>query len=198
MDRLSKQRRSWNMGRIRNRDTRPERIVRSALHRMGFRFRLKSQRLPGSPDIVLTRHGMAVFVHGCFWHRHPRCTYTYMPKSNRAFWLKKFAQNQRRDRAVRHRLRRMGWRALTIWECETHGVSALAKRLRRLLPRGRKPRFPVVLTPLRHHGSDRTHSAALRGCHSLPSNKGPRSRRADLARRRADGPIRPPCRPRPA
>ena len=196
MDQLSKRRRSWNMSRIRNRDTRPERIVRSALHRMGFRFRLKPQRLPGSPDIVLTRNRTAVFVHGCFWHRHPRCPCAYTPKSNCAFWLRKFAQNQRRDRAVRCRLRRMGWRVVTVWECETRRVSALAERLRRLLPRGEKLRFPDVLRPSRYRGSDRTHSAALRGCHSLPSNKGPKSRRAGLAHRRADGPIRPPCRPR--
>lgn len=130
VDRISAEHRSWNMSRIRSRDTRPERCVRSLLHRMGFRFRLGDEALPGRPDIVLPKYRTAVFVHGCFWHRHRRCRYSYTPKSRVKFWQAKFDANIRRDRQVRKRLAAIGWRVIVVWECEIRDESALASRLR--------------------------------------------------------------------
>ncbi len=133
MDRLSRERRSWNMSRIRNRDTKPERITRAVLHALGFRFRLKPQLLPGKPDIVLTRHKTVVMVHGCFWHRHKNCRFAYSPKTNRDFWGKKFAGNVARDLAVRRCLRQDGWRVIVVWACETVHPIGLSRRLQRKL-----------------------------------------------------------------
>lgn len=132
MDRISKEHRSWNMSRIRSRDTTPEIAVRSALHRLGYRFRLSHAGLPGRPDVVLKRYRTVVFVHGCFWHRHARCRFAYTPKTRVAFWLKKFADNARRDRKVRASLKARGWRAITIWECQTTDRERLVARLRRV------------------------------------------------------------------
>lgn len=117
------------MSRIRARDTKPELIVRSVLHRLGFRFRLSPRKLPGSPDVVLTRHRIAVFVHGCFWHRHRGCRFAYTPKSNVAFWQKKFADNVARDRRSHAQLRKMGWRTVTVWECQCRKPEWLKVRL---------------------------------------------------------------------
>lgn len=122
------------MSGIRGKDTRPELLVRRALHRAGLRFRLASGRtLPGRPDIVLPRHRAAIFVHGCFWHRHPGCAFAYTPKSNRRFWLRKFAENVERDERNLRALRRLGWRTFVVWECSlTDGrLAALAKRVAR-------------------------------------------------------------------
>jgi len=135
MDRISKEHRSWNMSRIRSRDTTPELAVRSALHRLGYRFRLSDAGLPGRPDVVLKRYRTVVFVHGCFWHRHARCRFAYTPKTRVAFWLKKFADNARRDRQVRASLKALGWRTITIWECQTTDRQRLAARLRRVASR---------------------------------------------------------------
>ena len=118
MDRLTRKHRSWNMSRIRGKDTTPELVVRSALHRMGFRFRLHKKDLPGRPDIVLSRYRTAVFVHGCFWHRHPGCTKAYTPKSRIHFWQSKFDQNVKRDVAVKDQLERLGWNVVVVWECQ--------------------------------------------------------------------------------
>jgi DNA mismatch endonuclease, patch repair protein len=117
-DQITKARRSWNMSRIRGADTAPELEVRSLLHRHGFRFRLHRRDLPGKPDIVLPKYQTAIFVHGCFWHRHSRCRFAYTPKSNRRFWSDKFAANIRRDRRTKAALRRLGWSVVTIWECQ--------------------------------------------------------------------------------
>lgn len=117
------------MSRIRGRDTKPEIVVRSVLHRLGFRFRLAPLKLPGRPDVVLTRHRTAVFVHGCFWHRHPRCRFAYTPKSNVAFWLKKFDENVSRDRRVRTKLKQLGWQHVTVWECQCRDRGRLAEIL---------------------------------------------------------------------
>ena len=118
-DTLSREHRSWNMSRIRGRDTAPERIVRSVLHRLGFRFRLQGAKLPGRPDIVLPKHKTVVVVHGCFWHRHRRCRFAYTPKSNVVFWTRKFEENVERDRRTKRQLRALGWSVVTVWECET-------------------------------------------------------------------------------
>ncbi len=133
MDRISKQRRSWNMSRIRGKDTKPELLVRSLLHRMGYRFRLHRRDLPGCPDIVLPKHRTVILVHGCFWHRHPRCKYAYTPKSNVRHWKKRFAENVERDRRTRRKLRRLGWQVIVLWECQTADSERLSRRLRTLL-----------------------------------------------------------------
>jgi len=133
MDTLSKEKRSWNMSRIRGRDTTPERLVRSIVHRLGYRFRLHARELPGHPDIVLPRLKTVLLVHGCFWHRHSRCRFAYMPKTRKAFWKSKFADNQARDVAVRRRLRKLGWKIITVWECQTTNEQSLALKLKRML-----------------------------------------------------------------
>lgn len=129
MDRLTTERRSWNMSRIRGKDTRPELVVRSVLHSLGFRFRLHRKDLPGNPDIVLPRHSVVVLVHGCFWHRHRGCRFAYTPKSNLAFWTEKFKQNVARDAHNTSDLRRLGWRVVLVWECQTGDRAALAQLL---------------------------------------------------------------------
>ena len=117
-DRLSKEKRGWNMSRIRSKDTKPELLVRSLLHRMGYRFRLHRKDLPGCPDIVLPKYKTVIFVHGCYWHRHKGCKYAYTPKSRIEFWQKKFQGNIERDRKHQRDLKKLGWKVLIIWECE--------------------------------------------------------------------------------
>jgi DNA mismatch endonuclease (patch repair protein) len=112
--------RSRMMRGIRGRDTRPELVVRRYLHRAGFRYRLHAKSLPGTPDIVLPRHRAVVFVHGCFWHRHPGCRYAYRPKSREAFWRAKLDGNAERDALVTDALRSGGWRVFVVWECEVN------------------------------------------------------------------------------
>jgi DNA mismatch endonuclease (patch repair protein) len=133
MDRIDAQRRSWNMGRIKGRDTGPEKTVRSLLHRQGFRFRLHEKKLPGKPDIVLPKWKAAIFVHGCFWHRHKNCRFCYTPKSNTAFWNAKFAGNVERDQRNQTSLREAGWKVLTVWECELADEEVLSRDLSRAI-----------------------------------------------------------------
>src|SRR5438445_5840350 len=128
-DGLSKERRSWNMSRIRGKDTAPEKVVRSVLHRMGFRFRLHSRRLPGRPDIVLPKHGTVVFVHGCFWHRHKGCKNCTTPTNRREFWVEKLEGNAARDKRNRLALRKLGWKTFVIWECEIEDRKRLENTL---------------------------------------------------------------------
>lgn len=129
MDRISREMRSWNMSRIRCRDTTPERAVRSILHRLGFRFRLHSRVLPGKPDIVLPAYHTVVLVHGCFWHRHQGCKLAYMPKTRVEFWRNKFAANVRRDNTVVGLLTELGWKIVEVWECELSDPDRVARRL---------------------------------------------------------------------
>ena len=132
MDRISKEHRSWNMSRIRAGNTAPEKAVRSVLHGMGYRFRVHRRDLPGSPDIVMPKYRTIIFVHGCFWHRHTGCKYAYRPKSRVEFWEKKLAGNVKRDRISRKRLTSLGWRVVTVWECETRDCEQLRVWLRSL------------------------------------------------------------------
>lgn len=117
------------MAAVRGKDTTPELLVRRMLHRAGLRFRLHRADLPGHPDLVLAGHRVAIFVHGCFWHRHPRCRRTTTPAANRQFWLDKFHANRLRDRRVVRALTRLGWRSIIVWECETREEDRLRKRL---------------------------------------------------------------------
>ncbi len=134
MDRITPEHRSWNMSRIRSGNTKPERLVRSLLHRMGYRFRLHRKDLPGRPDIVLPGRRAVVLVHGCYWHRHSGCRFAYTPKSNLAFWQDKFNENVNRDQRQYARLRELGWSVITVWECETKELTTLAERLLREMP----------------------------------------------------------------
>jgi DNA mismatch endonuclease (patch repair protein) len=109
--------RSRMMAGIKGRDTKPERVVRSHLHQAGFRFRLHRRDLPGSPDIVIPRWNAVIFVHGCFWHRHPGCSKASTPRTRARFWNAKFAGNIERDRRNLLALRRLGWRVKVVWEC---------------------------------------------------------------------------------
>lgn len=109
--------RSRMMAGIRGKDTRPELLIRRALHRAGFRFRVHDRRLPGAPDLILPKYRSAIFVHGCFWHRHDGCRYTTMPATRAQFWEQKFSRNIARDRENRAALNALGWRVLVVWEC---------------------------------------------------------------------------------
>ena len=133
MDRLTPEHRSWNMSRIRGRDTLPEKRVRSLLHRLGFRFSLRRKDLPGKPDIVLVARLAVVCVHGCFWHQHEGCRNATMPTTRRTFWEAKLKGNSARDRRVSEQLETTGWRVITVWECELVNEELVAKRLARLL-----------------------------------------------------------------
>lgn len=117
-DKISPSHRSWNMSRIKSKNTKPELRLRSFLHNLGFRFRVNRKDLPGKPDIVFRKYKTVIFVHGCFWHRHPNCKSASTPKSNTDFWEKKFAANVKRDRKNKEDLERMGWRVIIVWECQ--------------------------------------------------------------------------------
>ena len=140
-DTLSPQKRSRLMSRIRGKNTKPELLVRSLLHSMGYRFRLHRRDLPGNPDIVLPRHGVCIFVHGCFWHLHSKCKDARIPKTRTAWWRKKLEGNATRDKRQAAALRRLGWRVITVWECQTEKPARLLKRLQAILAApARKPR----------------------------------------------------------
>lgn len=118
VDKLTKEERSRNMSRITGKNTKPEILLRSLLHRQGFRFRLHDEQLPGKPDIVLPRYRTVIFVNGCFWHRHKNCKFAYTPKSRKEFWLKKFERTVKRDQEKQEALINMGWQVIVAWECE--------------------------------------------------------------------------------
>lgn len=117
------------MRQVKGRDTSPEKIVRSLLHRMGYRFRLQRDDLPGKPDIVLPRFKTVVFVNGCFWHRHSGCKRATTPATNVDYWQTKFARNVARDARNQAELEKMGWRVVIVWECELKDKTTLEKRL---------------------------------------------------------------------
>lgn len=127
MDKISKEHRSWNMSRIKSKNTKPELIVRSYLHRMGYRFRLHgkvSKRLypsgvlPGKPDIVLTKYKTVIFIHGCFWHMHKGCKRASIPKTRTEWWIDKLNKNVERDKRNKKELEKLGWKVIVVWECE--------------------------------------------------------------------------------
>jgi len=129
VDQLSAQRRSWLMSRVSAKHTSPEIRVRSAAHRRGLRFRIHRRDLPGTPDLVFPRWKLVVFVHGCFWHRHPGCSKASVPKSRVEFWQAKFNQNITRDQKNTEALRDLGYRVEIIWECITKSPQLLDMRL---------------------------------------------------------------------
>jgi len=131
-DVFTKAKRSWIMSRVRSKDTVPERIVRSFLHRRGFRFSLHRRDLPGTPDLVLPRHRAVVFVHSCFFHGHASCKRATLPATHRAFWASKIKKNGERDLAAVRALRRSGWRVIVVWECQARTPETLERSLRPL------------------------------------------------------------------
>jgi DNA mismatch endonuclease (patch repair protein) len=133
-DRLTPEARSRNMARIRSHDTKPEKIVRQLVTALGLRYRLQRRDLPGKPDLVFGPRCTVLFVHGCFWHQHASCPAGRVPTANRAFWEAKLQRNTQRDTENKNSLRRLGWRVLTVWECETKNPGRLQRRLARLLP----------------------------------------------------------------
>jgi DNA mismatch endonuclease (patch repair protein) len=127
--------RSRQMARVRSKDTKPEMAVRRLVHRLGYRYRLHRRDLPGSPDLVFPRRRKVIFVHGCFWHRHPDpdCKLARMPKSRLEFWGPKLEANAERDKRALEALRALGWEALTLWECELKSNRDLEERIIRFL-----------------------------------------------------------------
>jgi DNA mismatch endonuclease (patch repair protein) len=109
--------RSWNMSRIRNKNTKPEKKVRALLHRMGYRFSLHRKDLPRRPDIVMPKPRTVIFVHGCIWHGHVNCAHFRLPKTRRAWWKQKIWANQARDLCAKNALRATGWKVVIAWEC---------------------------------------------------------------------------------
>lgn len=136
MDKLSQQRRSDNMRRIRSKDTTPELMLRRLVHAMGYRFRLHRKDLPGKPDLVFPGRKKVVFLHGCFWHQHKNCREGRLPGTRREYWEPKLARNQERDVLSEAALKSLGWHVLTLWECEVEKKpAAVSKELRRFLGR---------------------------------------------------------------
>ena len=140
MDRLTKEHRSRNMSRIRSKHTKPERQVRSILHSLGFRFRLHTS-LPGTPDIVLPKYRTAIFVHGCFWHRHKNCRMAYKPKTKTEFWETKFKRNIQRHQEVVALLLELRWRIIVVWECQVKAGELPTLLAQQLRARGRHDEY---------------------------------------------------------
>lgn len=130
------------MARVRPRDSKPEMLVRRLVHAMGFRYRLHDRRLPGAPDLVFRSRRKAIFVHGCFWHRHPDpdCKLARMPKSRLDFWSPKLQGNRERDLRQEAELKALGWDFLVVWECELRGADDLRVKLTEFLDRDRSNR----------------------------------------------------------
>lgn len=135
MDTLTQTERSKRMSLVRGRDTKPEMRVRRLVHSLGYRYRLHRRDLTGSPDLVFGPRRKVIFVHGCFWHRHPdpSCKLARLPKSRQEFWLPKLEGNRARDERINAALTAMGWTVLEIWECETADTESLAERIRGFL-----------------------------------------------------------------
>ncbi len=165
MDVFTRKKRSWIMGRIRSKNTKPEIIARSVLHRMGFRFSLRRKDLPGRPDIVLSKHKTVVFVHGCFWHRHRDCRISSMPKSRVGFWKNKFENNISRDRKNKCELRRLGWNVLVLWECQ---IMREPEKIVKLLLKKLTLQLKAPMTKnIPHHAGDRRNLSQ----YSIPDKK---------------------------
>lgn len=132
-DIFSQKDRSWIMGRVRSKDTKPELKVRSMVHRLGYRFRLHKNDLPGKPDLVFKSRKKIIFVHGCFWHGHSCKRGDRKPKTNAAYWLNKISKNKERDKNTQNLLKSMGWKTLTVWECQLKDEVKTADRIIKFL-----------------------------------------------------------------
>jgi DNA mismatch endonuclease (patch repair protein) len=133
VDTISRERRGENMRRIKSKGMKPEMAVRRLVHSMGYRYRLHSKELPGKPDLVFPSLKRIIDVRGCFWHQHRGCIDSHVPKSNADYWGPKLERNKNRDRQNARKWQKLGWRQLTIWECEVSGVPALSAKLRAFL-----------------------------------------------------------------
>jgi len=131
-DNLNPSQRSKTIRAVKQKDSAPEKKVRSLCHQLGLRFRLHRKDLPGCPDLVFPKYRICVFVHGCFWHQHPNCIKSKRPQTNTEFWNQKLDRNIARDVEVRERLNELGWQVLTIWECETKQLDVLAALVGRI------------------------------------------------------------------
>jgi len=120
------------MRKIKSKDTKPEKIVRSLLHIDGLRFRLHKKDLPGKPDIVLKKHNTVIFVNGCFWHQHKGCKRANVPKSNKVYWVDKIEKNKARDKLNISKLKKLKWKIFVVWECETKNIEKLGNRLKKI------------------------------------------------------------------
>lgn len=132
MDTLSREKRSWCMSKIRSKNTKPELIVRRILTEMRWRYRLHVASLPGKPDIAIAKRKIAIFVNGCFWHQHKGCKRQSLPKSNIEYWHKKLERNIKKQKEDIKILKKMGWSATKVWECQTKNEKRLANKLRRI------------------------------------------------------------------
>jgi DNA mismatch endonuclease (patch repair protein) len=137
MDIFTKEKRSWVMSRVKNRDTKPELLVRTTIREMGIHFRTSPKNLPGKPDIVLGPQKKAIFVHGCFWHHHNGCGKATLPKNNARWWQEKISQNEKRDRRVNRMLLKQGWRTLVLWECRLRDPAKLSQVIRHFIAQKR-------------------------------------------------------------
>jgi DNA mismatch endonuclease (patch repair protein) len=133
MDVFDKEKRSEIMSKVKRENTKPERTLRSLLHKQGYRFRIHRRDLPGKPDVVLPKYKSVIFVHGCFWHRHPGCVKASLPSTNTDFWEKKFEKTITRDKENIIKLRQMGWRVIVVWECELKNPERVVEKLDILL-----------------------------------------------------------------
>lgn len=129
MDTLTPEERSRRMGLVRSANTKPEITVRRLIHSLGYRFRVNFRGLPGRPDLVFTKRRKVIFVHGCFWHRHPSCKLARLPKSRPEFWIPKLEGNAQRDAEAMRQLSARGWEVLVVWECEVRGLEADPERI---------------------------------------------------------------------
>jgi len=137
-DTHTKEQRRDNMRAIKSKNTKPELLIRSALHRMGFRFRLHKKDLPGKPDIVLPKYKTIIDVRGCFWHRHPNCKMATTPSTNTSYWIKKFTTNVQRDKDNQKKLESMGWNVIVVWECEISKLDKIINNLQHEIKKGAK------------------------------------------------------------
>jgi DNA mismatch endonuclease, patch repair protein len=133
MDTVTAERRSWVMSLVKSKDTEPERLVRQIASALGYRYRLHGRNLPGRPDLVFAGRRSVIFVHGCFWHQHKKCIRSKRPKGHAAYWNAKLDRNMQRDCQNFRELKRLGWRVLTIWECQLKEPEAVSARIAGLL-----------------------------------------------------------------
>ncbi len=133
MDNHTPKQRSYNMSQVKSKNTSPEKIVRSILHNMGYRFRLHKKDLPGKPDIVLTKYKTVIEIQGCFWHRHKGCKNATTPRTNVEFWNSKFESNVERDKKNQKKLKELGWNVIILWECEIADLNRLKDILKKHL-----------------------------------------------------------------